>query len=51
MIKNAESEGAVFASIGDIRITPFGNYEIKNYKEEYERFQTTNYFCVNKSLL
>ena len=29
------------------RITPFGNYEIKNYKEEYERFQTTNYFCVN----
>jgi FkbM family methyltransferase len=33
------------------RITPFGNYEIKNYKEEYERFQTTNYFCVNKNLL
>lgn len=33
------------------RITPFGNYEIKNYKEKYERFQTTNYFCVNKNLL
>ncbi|MCF8342829.1 MAG: FkbM family methyltransferase [Chitinophagaceae bacterium] len=33
------------------RITPFGNYEIKNYKEEYERFRTTNYFCVNKNLL
>jgi hypothetical protein len=33
------------------RITPFGNYEIKKYKEEYERFQTTNYFCINRNLI
>jgi FkbM family methyltransferase len=33
------------------RMTPLGNYEIKEYKEVYERFHTTNYFCVNKNLL
>jgi FkbM family methyltransferase len=33
------------------RITPFGNYEIMKYKESDERFQTTNYFCLNKNLL
>lgn len=33
------------------RITPFGNFEVKKYKESDERFQTTNYFCVNKNLL
>lgn len=32
------------------RITPFGVLQIKQYREEYERFQTTNYFCVNKGL-
>lgn len=33
------------------RITPFGNFKISKYKEEYERFQTTNYVCLNKKLL
>jgi FkbM family methyltransferase len=31
------------------RITPFGSYPIKKYKESDERFMTTNYFCVNNS--
>ena len=32
------------------RIAPFGIIKINNYRESYERFQTTNYFCVNKNL-
>lgn len=33
------------------RITPFHPILIKKYSENYERFTTTNYFCVNKSLV
>lgn len=33
------------------RITPFGIFKIGKYKEEYERFQTTNYVCVNKRFI
>jgi FkbM family methyltransferase len=32
------------------RITPIGPYRIEEYKECYERFETTNYFCVNNNL-
>ncbi len=32
------------------RITPLGPIHIKKYKESYERFETTNYFCVNNNL-
>ncbi len=32
------------------RITPLGPMKITQYKECYERFETTNYFCVNTNL-
>jgi len=32
------------------RITPIGSFEVVSYKERYERFMTTNYFCVNENL-
>jgi FkbM family methyltransferase len=32
------------------RITPFGSLKINKYKEKYERFQTTNYFSINRNL-
>ena len=33
------------------RITPIGALEINSYTESLERFQTTNYFCVNRNLV
>ncbi len=33
------------------RITPIGALEINTYNESLERFQTTNYFCVNRNLV
>lgn len=33
------------------RITPLGPFKITSYRESYERFQTTNYFCVNLDLV
>jgi FkbM family methyltransferase len=33
------------------RITPFGSSHIENYSEREERFITTNYFCLNRSLI
>jgi FkbM family methyltransferase len=33
------------------RITPLGPMKITKYKESYERFETTNYFCVNNNLM
>jgi FkbM family methyltransferase len=33
------------------RITPMGNFKINYYSESLERFQTTNYFCVNRKLI
>jgi FkbM family methyltransferase len=32
------------------RITPIGVFRIDEYSENLERFQTTNYFCVNKRI-
>ena len=33
------------------RITPIGPFRIDEYKESYERFETTNYFCINRNLI
>jgi FkbM family methyltransferase len=33
------------------RITPLGKFKISSYSESLERFQTTNYFCVNRQLI
>jgi FkbM family methyltransferase len=33
------------------RISPIGSIEINSYTESLERFQTTNYFCVNLNLV
>jgi len=32
------------------RITPLGYFEIKKYRESYERFKMTNYICINQNL-
>jgi FkbM family methyltransferase len=33
------------------RITPLGKFKINSYSESLERFQTTNYFCINRQLI
>jgi exopolysaccharide biosynthesis polyprenyl glycosylphosphotransferase len=38
MIKNAEKEGAVFATINDSRITPFGKFLRKSRIDEFPQF-------------
>jgi exopolysaccharide biosynthesis polyprenyl glycosylphosphotransferase len=38
MVKNAESEGAVFATINDARVTPFGKFLRKSRLDEVPQF-------------
>jgi lipopolysaccharide/colanic/teichoic acid biosynthesis glycosyltransferase len=38
MVKNAESEGAVFATTNDARITPFGKFLRKSRLDEFPQF-------------
>lgn len=33
------------------RITPLGPTKVNKYSESLERFQTTNYFCINRDIL